>query len=456
MADNKTQKMGTAPILSLIFSMSLPAMFSMLVQSMYNIVDSIFVAQLGESALTAVSLAFPLQNLLIAVGVGTGVGLNSIISRRLGEHNEESASRTASHGIFLAICNSFVFVIFGFLFNRPFLQLFTEDPQVIQYGVDYLSVITTFCFGSMIQLALEKTIQSTGNMFYPMLIQLVGAITNIILDPIMIFGLFGFPALGVSGAAIATVIGQMVGMSLALYVVLRKNLAVKIHFKGFKPDMATIKNIYAVGLPSMVMQSIGSLLTTMINGILMSFSGAAVSVYGVYMKLQSFVMMPVFGLNQGLMPIMGYNYGAGNKKRLMQTLKYGTIIAACIMIAGTVVFMVFPVQMLQLFNASPDMMEIGVVALRTLSLSFLLASINIIFSTFFQALGNGVYSLIISVSRQLVIILPVAFFMAKFFGLDQVWLSMPIAEVVATVASIFMMRHVIRKSIDPMTEKITQ
>lgn len=448
--NNNTQRMGTDPILRLIFSMSLPAMFSMLVQSMYNIVDSMFVARLGENALTAVSLAFPIQNLIIAVGVGTGVGLNSVISRRLGEKRKEEANRAASHGFFLAAASSVFFAIFGLVFTRPFFLLFTQDADVIKLGCDYLYVITIFSFGSLIQIAMEKVLQATGNMFYPMMFQLVGAITNLILDPILIFGYFGVPAMGVAGAAIATVIGQILAMIFSLYVVICKDHDVIISFKGFRPHWGTIQNIYAVGVPTMVMQSIGSLLMTLINGILISFSGAAVSVYGIYNRLQSFVLMPVFGLNQGLMPIMGYNYGAGNRRRLMDALKCGTCIAAVIMALGTAAFLTLPEVFLQMFDASPAMMEIGVVALRILCLSFLFASVSIVFSTFFQALGYGVYSLFISIIRQLVVILPVAYFMAKFYGLNQVWMAMPIAEAVACTASLILFRKVYRVKVAAM------
>ena len=445
--------MGTAPVLSLLVSMSLPAMFSMLIQSLYNIVDSIFVAKLGENALTAVSLAFPIQTLLIAVGVGTGVGLNSVISRRLGAKDQAGADSAASHGLLLGLFSGIVFAVLGFLFTETFFTSFTSDPQVLQMGCDYVYIVTIFSFGSLIQICMEKTLQATGNMFYPMIFQLVGAITNIILDPIFIFGLLGMPALGVKGAAIATVAGQILAMLFSLYVVFTKSHVVTISLKGFRFNGAILRDIYIVGIPSMVMQSISSVLTTLLNGILIGFSGAAVSVLGVYYKLQSFVFMPVFGLTHGLMPILGYNYGANNKKRLTDALKYGHYIGAGIMAVGMLLFMVFPRQLLMLFSASDEMMRIGVPALRIMSTCFIFASVGIIFSTLFQALGNGVYSLFVSVLRQLVIILPAAYFLAKFFGLELVWLAFPMAEGVACCCSFLLFFKIYRDKISPMDKK---
>ena len=327
MPDNSTpkhhhNKMGTEPIGKLLLSMSLPAMFSMLIQALYNIVDSIYVAQIGEHALTAVSLAFPVQNLMIAVSVGTGVGLNSLISRRLGERREKEASAAATHGVLISFAESLLFLLFGLFFCRMFFSAFTSDSTVIQMGVDYTSIVTIFSFGSFIQINLEKTLQATGNMFYPMVFQLIGAITNIILDPIFIFGWFGLPAMGVAGAAIATVAGQILAMLYAVYVMVRKEHAVHITFKGFHFSGAIVRDIFQVGFPSIIMQSIGSVMIMALNNILIVFSQAAVAVLGVYFKLQSFVFMPVFGLGAGALPIMGFNYGARNKKRLMHTLQH--------------------------------------------------------------------------------------------------------------------------------------
>ena len=335
-------KMGTAPVARLILSMSLPAMFSMLVQSLYNIVDSIFVAKIGESALAAVSLAFPIQTLMIAVAVGTGVGINSLISRRLGEGDRKAADRAASHGIILGAISWAVFALLGVFFSRPFFQMFSTNGAVIQAGADYLSIVTILSLGIFVEISVEKTLQATGNMIYPMIFQLIGAVINLILDPILIFGLLGFPAMGVAGAALATVLGQIISMIYSLYIVFRKDHEVTIRLKGFRFHARTVKDIYTVGAPSILMQSIGSVLNIGLNAILAGFSEAAVSVLGVYYKLQSFVFMPVFGLNQGVMPIMGYNYGARNRKRVLDALKWGCIIALCIMAVGCVLFMAFP------------------------------------------------------------------------------------------------------------------
>lgn len=439
-------KMGHAPMFSLILSMSIPAMFSMLIQALYNIVDSIFVAKLGEGALTAVSLAFPVQTLIIAVAVGTGVGINSLVSRRLGEKRQEEANSAATHGIILGLLSGVLFAILGVLFTRTFFEAFTDNAAIIDMGYQYTIVVTVLSFGSFVQINVEKCLQATGNMIYPMIFQLVGAITNIILDPIMIFGLFGFPKMGVFGAALATVIGQILAMLLSLYVILKKSHLVHVTFKKFKFNFKIVKDIYAVGLPSMIMQSIGSVLVVGLNSILIAFSEAAVSVLGVYYKLQSFVFMPVFGLTQGVMPIMGYNYGAKNKERLLSALKIGIILAIIIMTLGMIVFMSIPDKLLMLFNASDEMLELGTKALRTISLCFVPAALGIMFSTLFQALGQGRKSLYMSVLRQLVIILPSAYLLSK-IGLNYVWYAFPIAEVFSFGVSILFFSIIYRKTI---------
>ena len=439
-------KMGTAPMLKLIISMSLPAVFSMLIQALYNIVDSIFVAQLGEGALTAVSLAFPVQTLIISVAVGTGIGINSLVSRRLGEKRQEEANSAATHGIILGLLSGIIFAILGFLFTRPFFEAFSDNKAIIDMGYSYTIVVTVLSFGSFVQINVEKALQATGNMIYPMIFQLVGAITNIILDPIMIFGLFGFPKLGVFGAALATVIGQILAMSLSLYVIFKRSHKVHVTFKKFKINFKTIKDIYAVGLPSMIMQSIASVLVVGLNSILISFSDAAVSVLGVYYKLQSFVFMPVFGLTQGVMPIMGYNFGAKNKHRLLSALKIGSVLAIIIMLSGTILFMAIPDKLLMLFNASEQMLELGTKALRTISLCFVPAALGIMFSTLFQALGQGRKSLYISILRQLVIILPVAYLLSK-VGLNYVWYAFPIAEVFSFAVSTLFLSMIYKNTI---------
>lgn len=440
-------KMGTRPILPLLLSMAFPAMLSMLIQSLYNVVDSIFVAQLGENALTAVSLAFPVQNLILAVGLGTGVGMNSLIARRLGEKQVDEADSIVTHGLIMAVFTAVLFLLFGIFFTRPFFQMFTSDPQVLKYGCDYGYIVTIFCFGTLIHIAIEKIFQATGNMILPMVFLCIGAITNIILDPIMIFGLLGFPRLEVAGAAIATVVGQIVAMLTAVIVFLTKEHEVRPKWRGFRFQWKTIKEIYAVGIPTMLMNSLSSVLITGLNGILMTFSQTAVSVFGVYFKLQSFVFMPTSGLTQGAMPIMGYNYGAKNKKRLMDTLKWSCLISFLIMAAGCLLFELFPAQLLRMFNASEDMLGIGVRALRIISISYLGAAFGFVFSTLFQAVGKGFYSLFVSLLRQLILILPVSYVLSKLIGLYGVWLSFPLAEIFAALFCVALFFH-IRRSPD--------
>ena len=429
-------KMGSTPMLRLILSMSLPTMFSMIIQAMYNIVDSVFVSSLGQDALTALSLAYPLQLMTISVAVGTGVGINSFISRRLGEKNQELANNGAANGIFISIISWLVFLLVGIFLTVPFFKLFNPTPGVMKYGVDYTSIILIFSVGVMVEIAIEKVLQATGNMIFPMIFQLIGAVTNIVLDPLFIFGIGPFPRMEVAGAAIATVIGQILAMLFAIYIFFFKKHAVQVHVRNFKPSLKIIKNIYAVGFPSIIMQSISSVLVVGLNAILMGFSEAAVSVHGIYYKMQSFVFMPVFGLNQGLMPIMGYNFGAKNKDRLHSAIRYGCIIAAFIMLCGTVIFWVFPAQILSLFNANDDILNMGIKAMRFISLSFLPAAIDIIFSTTFQAVGKGFSSMILSLLRQLVFILPAAFVLSN-FGVNAVWFAYPIAEVGALIVAIF-------------------
>lgn len=437
-------KMGNTPMLRLILSMSLPTMFSMIIQAMYNIVDSVFVSSLGQDALTALSLAYPLQLMTISVAVGTGVGINSFISRRLGEKNQELANNGAANGIFISIISWLVFLLVGIFLTVPFFKLFNPTPGVMKYGVDYTSIILIFSVGVMVEIAIEKVLQATGNMIFPMIFQLIGAVTNIVLDPLFIFGIGPFPRMEVAGAAIATVIGQILAMLFAIYIFFFKKHAVQVHVRNFKPSLKIIKNIYAVGFPSIIMQSISSVLVVGLNAILMGFSEAAVSVHGIYYKMQSFVFMPVFGLNQGLMPIMGYNFGAKNKDRLHSAIRYGCIIAAFIMLCGTVIFWVFPAQILSLFNANDDILNMGIMAMRFISLSFLPAAIDIIFSTTFQAVGKGFSSMILSLLRQLVFILPAALVLSN-FGVNAVWFAYPIAEAGALIVAIFLYTRINRK-----------
>ncbi|MGL5438036.1 MAG: MATE family efflux transporter [Lachnospiraceae bacterium] len=443
-------KMGTMPVNRLLITMSLPMILSMLIQAMYNIVDSIFVAQIGEQALAAVSMAFPIQNLMIAVCAGTCVGINALLSRSLGEQNPEQAQLAAVNGIFLGILGSIAFALFGIFGVEAFFRSQTDDPLIISYGVQYLRICTVISFGCFLEMTFERIMQSTGRTIYNMYSQGVGAITNIILDPILIFGLFGFPEMGIQGAALATVIGQVLAMLLSLYFNITKNTDVSISMKGFKPEPRTIKMIYIVGVPSIVMLSISSVMTYCMNLILAAFSTTAVTVFGVYYKLQSFIFMPVFGLNNGMIPIIAYNYGARSRQRVMQTAKMSIYIAIGIMLAGFGMFQIFARELLLMFNASEHMLEVGVPALRLISVSFIFAGYCIIVGSIFQALGNGVYSLVISFARQLLCILPVAYLLARFVGLHALWYAFPIAELIAVVLSTILFRRIYINKIKPL------
>lgn len=444
-------KMGTMPVPRLLITMSLPMMISMLVQALYNIVDSMFVAKLSEEALTAVSLAFPIQTLMISVASGTGVGINALLSRNLGEKNFEGANRAAKNGIFLTIISCLVFALFGIFGARLFFSVQTTDPKIVQYGTQYLTIICILSVGIFMQITLERLLQSTGNTIYNMITQGTGAIINIILDPILIFGLFGMPKLEVAGAAAATVIGQLIAVAMSLYYNIKKNPEININMRKFRPHGKTISAIYKVGVPSIIMQSIGSVMTFGMNKILLMFSSTAAAVFGVYFKLQSFIFMPVFGLNNGMIPIIAYNYGARYKKRIIQTIKLSILIAISIMTIGFILFQTLPEWMLRnLFDASDNMVAIGVPALRIISLCFIFAGFGIIAGSVFQALGNGVYSLIVSVCRQLVVILPAAYIFAKVFGLNMVWWSFALAELVSLLLSAFLLKRIYRSKIKPL------
>lgn len=443
-------KMGIMPINKLLISMSLPMIISMLVQALYNIIDSAFVAQISENALTAVSMAFPVQNLMIAVSVGTGVGVNALLSRSLGEKNEKEANLYANHGVFLAMLSYLLFAVFGLFFSEYYYRQQTDIAEVIHYGRDYMFVCTVFSFGVFMQVIFERLMQSTGRTIYNMITQGTGAILNIILDPILIFGLFGFPRLEVKGAAVATVTGQIAAMFLCIYFNEAKNKELQLSILKFRPNGHIIKNIYIIGIPSIIMQSIGSVMTYGMNRILLMFSSTAVAVFGVYFKLQSFIFMPIFGLNNGMTPIIAYNYGAKKKKRIVDTIKLSMVIACSIMLIGLIIFQVFTPQMLQIFNASDDMLSIGVPALRYISISFVFAGFCIIAATVMQALGNAFSSMVISIIRQLVVLLPSTYLFANFFSLDYVWLSFPLAEIASVIASAVLLRHVYNQKIKPL------
>ena len=443
-------KMGTMPIGKLLIKMSVPVMISMLVQALYNIVDSVFVAQIGEEALTGVTLAFPIQNLMIALSAGTGVGINALVSRRLGQKNKEGAGITAGNGLFLNIIHAIIFSIAGLLLVPAFFRAQTSDPEIIAYGTNYLRIVSVFSFGIFMQVTFERFLQSTGLTFYSMVCQSAGAIINIILDPIFIFGWFGLPAMGTAGAAWATVIGQFFSAFLGIYFHLKFNHEIKLSLKSFKPNWPIIKEIYAVGIPSMIMMSVGSLLNIVMNNILIAFSSTATAVYGVYFRLQSFVFMPVFGMNNGMVPIIGFNYGARKPDRIKETIALAIRYASIIMIVGFVIFQLFPDVLLGFFNASPQMIEIGRPALRIISIHFIAAGASIVLGSVFQAFGLGKYSLVISLVRQLVVLLPIAYVMSLTGNINNIWWAFLISEVTALVLGIGFMKHVNVHYIEPL------
>ena len=447
--EHTENKMGVMPEGRLLINMSLPMMVSMLVQAMYNIVDSIFVSRISEDALTAVSLAFPLQSLMIAIAAGTGVGVNALISRGLGEKNRERVNKVAANGLFVYALSYIVVAIIGVVAVRPFYAMQTGAGQenIMELGVQYLSVVLIFSFGIFSQFIFERMLQATGRTFLTMISQTIGAIINIILDPILIFGLFGMPKMGITGAAVATVLGQIIAAGVACIYNIKKNTDIDIVIKGFRPDGRIIGDIYKIGIPSIIMQSIGSIMTTGMNLILMGISSTAAAVFGVYFKLQSFFFMPVFGLNNGLIPIISYNYGARNKKRMMTTLKYGYIIAFLLTALGFIAFMLVPDRLLLLFDASKDMLMIGVPALRTIAWHYLIAWFCIVSGTFFQAVGNAMYSLYVSVARQLVVLLPAAYILAKIGGLSLIWWCFPIAEVMSLMASVLFLKLTMKNKV---------
>jgi len=453
MQEIQENKMGVMPVPKLLITMSLPMMLSMLVQALYNIVDSMFVAKLSEDALTAVSLAFPIQTLMISISSGTGVGINALLSRNLGEKDYKGANDAANNGLFLALISCIIFAVLGGFGSRLFFTLQTDNPVIVEYGTQYLSIITIFCAGIFLQITFERLMQSTGKTFYNMITQGTGAIINIILDPIMIFGMFGFPRLEVAGAAIATITGQVIAVCLSVFFNQTRNKEIHLSFRGFRPHKKTILIIYKVGLPSIVMQSIGSVMTFGMNKILLMFSSTAAAVFGVYFKLQSFIFMPVFGLNNGMIPIIAYNYGAKKKKRIIDTAKLSVCISISIMVIGFLIFQSAAGFLLKnLFDASENMLSIGVPALRIISVHFPIAGFCIIAGSIFQALGNGIYSLITSAARQLVVLLPVAYIFASFFGLSYVWWAFPIAEVISLILSSILLRRIYRLQIKPLAE----
>ena len=444
-------KMGVLPIRPLLLGMAWPAILSMTISALYNIVDSIFVAKLSEDALTAVSIVSPIQMLIIALSVGSGVGINSLIARRLGAHRQEEADQAASTGLRIGVFNYLIFLLIGVCFTDIFVSGYAEKGGYIyQQAVIYMQIVCIGSFFLNMQVVFEKILQSTGNMIAPMICSLTGAVINIILDPILIFGLLGAPRLEVAGAAIATITGQLFGMLVGAFIIFKGEHLVNIQVKGFKFDWEIVADIYKVGLPSIVMQSIGSVMIIFYNMILVAYSTTAVAVLGVYFKIQSFVFMPVFGLNQGAMPIMGFNYGAAKKDRLMQTYKEALKIALLVMALGLLLFQALPKQLLLMFDASADMLAIGVPALRIISLCFLPAAFGIITGTLFQGTGHGVYSLLCSVIRQLIGILPLAFILIRIGGVTLSWASFPLAELLGLAYSALMLQRLYKNEISKL------
>ena len=438
-------KMGVMTVNRLLITMSAPMMVSMLIQALYNIVDSMYVSRINENALTAVSLIFPVQTLMIAFATGIGVGFNSLLSRSLGAKDYNRVNKSATNGLFLEVCAYALVLIVGLTLPAWFMRTQTSDPQIVQYGIDYMTIICCASIGIYMQMSFERLLQATGRTLYTMFTQSLGAIINIIMDPILIFGKFGFPEMGVKGAALATIFGQIVAASIAIWLNVHKNPEVSISFRGFRPDPEIIRMIMAVGLPSIVMQSVGSVMTYCMNRILIGFSSTATAVYGVYFKLNSFAFMPVFGLNNGMVPIIAYNYGAGKKSRIDDALKYGWIYAIGLMTAGFLVFQIFPAFFLRtVFNASDYMVEIGVPALRIISISFPIAGFCIICGSMFQALGDGMYSLVVSIMRQLVVLLPVAYLLSLSGRLELVWWAYVVAEGVSFAVSYYYLKRIYR------------
>lgn len=434
-------KMGVMPVGKLLLNMSVPMMCSMLVQALYNVVDSIFVSRVCEDALTAVSMAFPVQSLLIAIGAGTGVGINALVSKSLGEKDFEKAGKIANNGVFLSICSYLVFLVVGLTCIKPFYLGQTDNQLIIKYGVDYMTIVCCCSFGIFAQFIFERLLQSTGRTLLTMYTQGIGAIVNLILDPILIFGLLGFPRMEVAGAAIATVVGQIVAGTTALILNIKSNPEIKLSVKGFKPDGAIIGHIYSIGVPSIIMQSIGSIMVYGLNKILISFSSTAVAVFGVYFKLQSFVFMPIFGMNNGMIPIVSYNYGAQKRKRMMDTYKYACLYAIIIMSVGLAMFELIPDVLFKLFKASDNMLGMGVPALRIIAVHFPVAAYCIVTGSVFQSLGKAVYSMINSIMRQIVVLLPAAYFLALTGNVNNIWWSFPIAEIMsALVTTLFFIK----------------
>ena len=442
----RENKMGTMPENKLLLSMAVPMMISMLVQALYNIVDSIFVSRICEDALTAVSMAFPWQNIVIAIAVGFGVGINALLSRALGQKNAERVNQVAVNGLLLALLSYLLVLVAGLIGIRAYMRTQTDIETIVNYGITYLNICILCSFGVFVEITFERFLQATGRTVYSMITQLTGAITNIILDPILIFGLLGFPKLGIAGAAWATVIGQCVGAVVAVMLNHFRNPEVHLRLWHIRPNGRLMGEITAISIPSIIMSCISSLTCFVMNLILITFSSTAVAVFGVYFKLQSFVFMPVFGLNNGMVPIIAYNYGAQKPERIHKTIRLGMAYAVAIMAVGLLVFQLIPKQLLLMFDASDAMLEIGAPALRIMSLAFVFAGVGIASSSACQAFGYSVYSMLISIARQIVVLIPAAYLLSLTGVLRSIWFAFPIAEIVSLFLSLFFLRTTLKKT----------
>ena len=439
------QKMGTMPVNKLLLTMAAPMILSMIIGALYNIVDSIFVSNYGEDALTAVSLAFPIQNVIVALGTGVGVGVNALLSRLLGEKRQDAVNKTALNGLLISFIVYFILLLFGIFGIKWFYRIQTNETSICTMGASYLTIICIFSFGQIFELVLEKLLQSTGRTTYTMIMQITGAIINIILDPILIFGYFGLPAMGTAGAAIATVIGQLIAMSLGIIFNLKYNKEIQFSFQGFKPDSYYIKMICSVGIPAGITMFISRIMSFGINKILLGFSTTAAAVFGAYFKLYTFVSMAAFGLNNALISIVAYNLGTGKNERIKKAIRLSGIYSALIGLLGLVLLQLFPEQIMQAFNASDTMTAMGVTALRITSLSFIFACVSIMICYALQGLSIGAPSMIISALRQVIILLPAAYFLGKVFQVNGVWAAFPITEIiVAAIAGVYL-RGVVKK-----------
>ena len=460
MSSLKENKMGVMPVGKLLFTMAMPMALAMLVQALYNVVDSIFVSRISDldnCALTAVSLAFPVQNIMIGISTGIAVGVNALLSRSLGEKNFDQVNKSALNGIFLSFCGMVLTVLFGIFGASTYMHSITDDAKTIEYGIQYIRIISIVSFGIFGEVLFERLLQSTGRTSYTMITQGIGAVINIVLDPILIFGYFGLPRMEVAGAAVATVIGQIVAFVLAVIMNLKNNPEVQLKLKGFRPDRRLIGRILAIGVPSIIMVAIGSLMNYSFNLVLDGYNAltpglgeTGKTVFGAYFKLQSFIFMPIFGINNAVLAIAAFNYGANQPKRIMQVIRCGALGAAGLMLVGMAAFQFLPDTLLGFFNPDAQMLEVGVIALRIMCLPFIFAGPCIIFSGVFQALGKSMYSMLVSIARQLVVLIPAAYLFSLSGNIDLVWLAFPVAEIASLLVSVFMMVRLYRQKIRPL------